>query len=126
MIPTVPSSWINLSEHPSFEIYKFGDNWREWYEGEDPDDDLSLLRECAEQLVHTLPNATVELIVLDDLTTFVRIFCGNLRGDFGIGCQTRTFYLYLDPDPSKQDVLDAELDNLTRNGVVEMVLKHLA
>lgn len=121
MITTEPSTWNNLTEHPSFLEFRFGENWKEWYEGESPESDLALFRKCALELLDKLPSTTVKLTVLDDLTTFVELFCGTVSGQFGIGCEPETLYLQLDADPSDENAAEVDRDNLRPTEVIEAI-----
>ena len=120
MDPKRPSTWNRFLDHPSFAAFQFGDDWMTWYGGDDPDGDLATLANVATNLLSLMPQAAVELIVLDDVTTFVQIKCGTLDGRFGSGCDDGTCYLYLDSNPSDPGAPELEeIDNLTPGQLVD-------
>ncbi len=69
LIPTDPSTWLDLAEHPFFRSKRFDPTW---YDG-DLHADLELLRATTEILAGGEEGAEAELVVLDDCTFFCRL-----------------------------------------------------
>lgn len=131
MDPSAPSTWRHYVDHPS--IAKFGlvHDWRDWYRDQtgkanpDPDADLSALRRLAERLLREFPGTSVELIVLDDLTTYVTFSRGLVVGQFGLGCGDGTYYCHVEADSSNPRALEEEFDNLSLGKVLDMVARYI-
>lgn len=120
-----PSTWTEYENHPSFKRYAFADDWRTWYEGNDAQTDLSLLRSCSIELVRSFPQARLELVVLDDLTTFVQFKIGVVEGQFGIGCAPGSVYVHLDANPIDQHAIETEIDDLPGTQLATLICRFL-
>ncbi|MFI4851625.1 MAG: hypothetical protein ACIAZJ_21110 [Gimesia chilikensis] len=116
-----PNTWKHLQDHPAFKKFEFCKEWRTWYEGDNPENDLHLLRQCAIELLKNRPDTKTELVLLDDLTVFVEIRIGGLTGQFGIGISPNTVFVQLDPNPSNCNALATEVDGLSISQFVQTV-----
>ena len=64
-----PTTWHDISSHPTFEGGEFD---RGWYDG-DVDADLEMLRVAATDVLSRFPQYGCELFVLDDCTMYVTV-----------------------------------------------------
>ena len=72
-----PRTWTDLSAHPACVGGAFDEAW---YDG-DLSSDLKMLRDLAFELTTAFSDPVTELMVLDDLTLFVRFSTGSLTAD---------------------------------------------
>jgi hypothetical protein len=126
LVTNEPMTWERLQEHPAFREFELSDEWRTWYEGDDPEDDLALLRRCAIDVGNVDSRAKVNLVVLDDLTTFVEFEISPVKGRFGTGCSPRTVYLQIDADPSSDNAPTDEIDDLSISECVASIRRFIA
>lgn len=121
LIANDPSTWKRLQDHPSFMRYEFSEEWRTWYEGDDPEKDLLLLRQCSLELLKHKIDAKFELVVLDDLTTFVDFRIGRIKGQYGTGSTSDSVFVHLDTDPTNNYAFETEVDDLSLSEFVRTV-----